>query len=88
MYGNFNAQEEHKGWMIAQSANLGVLPTKEKENIQQSKKTYNKAGTGITNLYNKEYSEQISKQDGTDLHKDLYKKSDKMIRNTKATANR
>jgi len=37
MYGNFNAQEEHKGWTIAQSANLEVLPTKEK-NIQQSKK--------------------------------------------------
>ena len=51
-------------------------------------KTYNKAGTGVTNLYNKEYSEQISKQDGTDLHKDLYKKNDKMIRNTKAAANR
>jgi len=38
MYRNFNAQEEHKGWTIAQSANLGVLPTKEKKNIQQSKK--------------------------------------------------
>ena len=40
------------------------------------------------NLYNKEYSEQISKQDGTDQRKDLYKnyiQNDKMmIRNTKA----
>ena len=70
MYGNFNAQEEHKGWTVAQSANLGVLPTKEK-NIQQAK-TYNKAGTGVMNLYNKEYSEQISKQDGKDLRKDLF----------------
>ena len=38
------------------------------------------------NLYNKEYSEQISKQDGRDLHKDLYKNyiyNDKMIRNRK-----
>ena len=87
MYGNFNAQEEHKGWTIAQSANLGVLPTKEKKHTTKHK-TYNKAGTGVTNLYNKEYSEQISKQDGTDLHKDLYKKNDKMIRNTKAAANR
>ena len=69
MYGN---QEEHKGWTIAQSANLGVLPTKEK--------TYNKAGTGVMNLHNKEYSEQISKQDGKDLHKDLYKTVYRMIR--------
>ena len=58
MYGNFNAQEEHKGWTVAQLANLRVLPTKEKK--------HNKAGTGVMNLYNKEYSEQISKQDGTD----------------------
>ena len=33
MYGNFNAQKEHKGWMIAQFANLGVLPTKEKQEL-------------------------------------------------------
>jgi len=26
MYGNFNAQEEHKGWTVTQSANSGVLP--------------------------------------------------------------
>ena len=31
MYGNFNAQEEHKGWTVAQLANSGVLPTKEKK---------------------------------------------------------
>jgi len=39
MYGNFNAQEEHKGWTIAQSANLGVLPTKEKKHTTSKKRT-------------------------------------------------
>jgi len=39
MYGNFNAQEEHKGWTIAQSANLGVLPTKEKKTYNKQKRT-------------------------------------------------
>ena len=46
------------------------FPTKEKKHTTKQK-TYNKAGTGVTNLYNK-YSEQISKQDGTDLHKDFW----------------
>ena len=31
MYGNFNAQEEHKVWTVAQLTNSGVLPTKEKK---------------------------------------------------------
>jgi len=39
MYGNFNAQEEHKDWMIAQSADLGVLPTKEKKHTTKQKCT-------------------------------------------------
>ena len=39
MYGNLNAQEEHKGWTIAQSANLGVLPTKEKKHTTKQKRT-------------------------------------------------
>ena len=39
MYGHFNAQEEHKGWMVAQSANSGVLPTKEKKYTTKRKHT-------------------------------------------------
>jgi len=39
MYGNFNEQEEHKGWTIAQSANLGVLPAKEKKHTTKLKCT-------------------------------------------------
>jgi len=42
MYGNFNAQEEHKGWTIAQSANLEVLPTKEKKHTKIKKSTTKK----------------------------------------------
>ncbi len=44
---NFNAREEHKGWTVAQSANLGVLPAKKQTNkkAKQDKKERKKKQT-------------------------------------------
>ncbi len=38
IYENFNAREEHKGWTVAQSANLGVLPAKTNKQKNKTKK--------------------------------------------------
>ncbi len=35
---NFKAREEHKGWTVAQSANLGVLPAKKNKARQKKRK--------------------------------------------------